>query len=455
MNTAITPRFTVPTHTPAAERRSPMRRFFGVVGQAQSYRSIGYLLLGLVLATAWLTLLVTALSVSLSLVVVALLGIPLLLGTWYAVRAFANIERGLANVLLGQHLRPAPLASRHRGNVWVRLVAMSRERSRWRELAYLFVRIPVGIATFAIAMVALAVPFAVIWAPIEARRVDDFGNWSGSTELHDVLSSPWSWGLIPLGLGLLVISIHLLNAARRPVRTVVRRMARDRPPAVTEAAGRWAARGASCPPSAPSPSPGYPADRHRRAHAEERRIAGRIHRRRRHPRSPIEHFHVRPERSSRRRSSALGGSHAGWPVPRVLEASVDGAEHVQEAPVDDARVKAVARSGSRICTERPIGANDRRRTARHGRRVTVTIGRGARSTTDRCKPVAVPCAGEHMQDPGQRRRATGSRWAVASGAAFPRPLIDACRTCAPARSRRTRRAASEICVVSPDAGQAP
>ena len=211
MNTAITPRFTVPTRTPAAERRSPMRRFFGVVGRAQSYRSIGYLLAGLVLATAWLTLLVTALAVSLSLVVVALLGIPLLLGTWYAVRAFANIERGLANVLLGTNLRPAPMASRQRGNVWGRLVAMSRERSRWRELAYLFVRIPVGIATFAIAMVALAVPCAVIWAPIEARRVDDVGNWSGSTELHDVLGSPWSWSLIPLGLGLLVISIHLLN----------------------------------------------------------------------------------------------------------------------------------------------------------------------------------------------------------------------------------------------------
>jgi hypothetical protein len=188
-----------------------MRRFFGVVGRGQSYRNIGNLLVGLVLATAWLTMLVTALSVSLSLVVVALLGIPLLLGTWYAVRAFANVERGLANVLLGQHLRPAPMASRHRGNVWARLVAMSREHSRWRELAYLFVRIPVGIATFVIAVVALAVPFALIWAPFEARRVEDFGTWSGSTELRDVLSSPWSWGLIPLGLGVLVISIHLLN----------------------------------------------------------------------------------------------------------------------------------------------------------------------------------------------------------------------------------------------------
>ena len=150
---------------------------------------MGYLLLGLALAIAWSTLLVTALSVSLSMVVVALLGIPLLLGTWYVVRAIANVERGLANVLLGQNLRPAPMASRHRGNLWARLVAMSRERSRCRELAYLFVRIPVGIATFAITVVALTVPLALIWAPIHAHQVDDFGVWSGSSELHDLVSS--------------------------------------------------------------------------------------------------------------------------------------------------------------------------------------------------------------------------------------------------------------------------
>ena len=215
MNTAITSHPTVPTNTPGISRRSPMRRFFGVVAQGQSYRNVGYLLLGLALATVWLAVLVTALSVSLSLVVVALLGIPLLLGTWYVVRAFANVERGLANVLLGQHLRSAPMASRHRGNPWARLVAMSRERSRWRELAYLFVRIPVGIATFAIAVVALAVPLAIVWTPIHARQVDDFGNWSGSSELHDVASSAWAWGLVPLGLGLVVVSMHLLNALAR------------------------------------------------------------------------------------------------------------------------------------------------------------------------------------------------------------------------------------------------
>ena len=231
MSTTITPRFSIPTPTAAATRRSPIRRFFGVVGQAQSCRNIGYLMFGLVLATAWFTLLVTALSVSLSMVVVALLGIPLLLGTWYAVRAFANVERGVANVMLGTNLRRVPMASKQRGNLWARLVGMSRDRTRWRELAYLFVRIPVGIATFVIAVVALTVPLALVWAPIEAHRVDDFGNWSGSSELHDAASSPWAWGLIPLGLGLLVVSIHLLNGlARRCGRWTARQLEVDRQP---------------------------------------------------------------------------------------------------------------------------------------------------------------------------------------------------------------------------------
>ena len=134
MSTMTTPHFDAPTRTPGTGRRSPTRRVFGVVVEPQSYRNIGYLLLGLALATAWASLLATALAVSLSMVLVALLGIPLLLGTWYAIRVFANVERGIATVLLGRHLRSASMAAGHRGNPWVRLVAMSRERSRWREL---------------------------------------------------------------------------------------------------------------------------------------------------------------------------------------------------------------------------------------------------------------------------------------------------------------------------------
>jgi hypothetical protein len=211
MNTAIS------SHVPmqsarGAARRSPLRRFFGAVARPQSYRNIGYLYVGFPLAIVWFTVLVSMLSVSLSLVVVALLGIPLLVATWYVIRAFANVERGLANVLLGTDLAPAPMAGRGRGNPWVRLRAMSRERGRWRELAFLVVRTPVAVVSFGVAVAALVVPFTVAYAPIHARIGDDFGDWFWSAELHDFASrSPWSWGLVPLGLGMFVASIHLLN----------------------------------------------------------------------------------------------------------------------------------------------------------------------------------------------------------------------------------------------------
>ena len=78
--------------------------------------------------------------------------------TWYAVRAFANVERGVASALLERARRPAPMAPGVSGNLWVRLRDMSRDRARWRELGYLMLRFPAGIATFTLAVTALTVP---------------------------------------------------------------------------------------------------------------------------------------------------------------------------------------------------------------------------------------------------------------------------------------------------------
>ena len=193
---------------------TPLRRFFGVVVDPQSYRSIGYLLLGLLLGTVWFAVLVSGLAVGLSLLVVALLGIPILLGLWYVTRLFANVERSTANVLLAQHLAHQPVAAADRGNLWVRLRAMTRDPARWRELAYLMVRFPVGIATFTIAVTALAMPALVAYAPVAARsgEAEPFGDWTLSPRMQDVASSPWAWLLVPLGALMLIGSFHLLNA---------------------------------------------------------------------------------------------------------------------------------------------------------------------------------------------------------------------------------------------------
>jgi hypothetical protein len=158
--------------------------------------------------------LTTGLSVAGSMLVFALLGIPMLMGMWYVIRAFANVERSVANVLLDQDIPFAPIASTHRGNLWVRLRSTTAERDRWRELAYLMLRFPAGIATFAAAVTALSAPIFVAYAPIYVRYVDDsFGDWFWASDLEDFVSnSPWSWLLVPLGLALLIVSFHLMNA---------------------------------------------------------------------------------------------------------------------------------------------------------------------------------------------------------------------------------------------------
>jgi hypothetical protein len=204
---------------PATEdrRTSSVPPIVGVAIDPDSYRNIAYLLLGLPLGTFWFTALATGVAVGASMLVVALIGIPILLGMWYMTRAFANVERGAANVLLHQHLPYAPLASRHRGNVWARLRAMSHEPTRWHEVGFLLLRFPAGIATFTAATTALSAPLWLAWAPFHARIVNDhpFGNWAGSPRLEDLVTSPWSWLLVPLGLLLLLPSFHAVNGLAR------------------------------------------------------------------------------------------------------------------------------------------------------------------------------------------------------------------------------------------------
>jgi hypothetical protein len=188
-----------------------------VVAQGDSYRNIAFLLLGLPLGTVWFAVLVSGISVAASMLVVALLGIPMLVGLWYVTRAFANVERSVANALLDQRLPRAPMNAPHRGNLWVRLRKMTGDRDRWRELGYLMLRFPVGVATFTAAVTAIATPFLVAYAPIVARSDEQpFGDWALSSRMEDVASSsPWSWLLVPLGLVMLIASFHLMNAMAR------------------------------------------------------------------------------------------------------------------------------------------------------------------------------------------------------------------------------------------------
>jgi hypothetical protein len=193
------------------------RRLFRVVAEPQSYRNIAYLLLGLPLGTIWFSVLVTWLAVGVSLLVIALLGVPVLLAMWYAVRAFANVERATTNATLGTRLPMMPVGPHGHGNVWRRLRSLSVDRVRRRELGFLMLRLPAGIATFTAAVTALSVPLAVAWSPLAARYdgSERFGSWKYSARLDEICSSRWAWCFIAIGAGLLIAGFHLLNGLAR------------------------------------------------------------------------------------------------------------------------------------------------------------------------------------------------------------------------------------------------
>jgi hypothetical protein len=225
MNTALDQAAGPYTSTDRRHTVSAWRRFFGVVTRPRTYANLTYLLLGLPLGTIWFVTLVTGVTVAASFVLLALIGIPMLYALWYVVRTFANVERGIANALLDREIPLPPMSSPHRGNVWSRLRTMTAEADRRRELGYLLLRFPVGVATFSATVTAITVPVTVAIAPISARYVDEsFGNWFWSTQLHEFASeSPWSWTLVPIGALTSIAALHLTDALAR-------------------ACGRWSAR---------------------------------------------------------------------------------------------------------------------------------------------------------------------------------------------------------------------
>lgn len=184
-----------------------MSDFFGVIAKPQSYRNILYLLLGLPLGTLYFTALVTGGSVGLSMLVVALLGIPILIGLWYVIRGFMAFERGLAVGLLDVEIAPLPPAPPVTGGLWQRFKALWADRPTWLGISYLLLRFPVGVATFTVAVTLVSTSLGLAFAPTYAWTNDEqtWGSWTFDP-------FPWSFALIPVGIVLVFVSLHVMNA---------------------------------------------------------------------------------------------------------------------------------------------------------------------------------------------------------------------------------------------------
>ncbi len=186
-----------------------MTAFFGVIARPRTYLNILYLLLGLPLGTAYFVWLVTGISLGGGLIVLALVGLLILTIVLLSVRYLVNFEAWLAREMLGADVPASPALPRVSGNWWVRLKAILNDPVTWKGLLYLFVRFPVGIATFTVSVVLLSVfgGGATLW--IYYRWVDyEIGSWQIDSAGESLIF------LVPGILGFFA-SLHLLNLLAR------------------------------------------------------------------------------------------------------------------------------------------------------------------------------------------------------------------------------------------------
>ena len=193
--------------------------FFGVIADPQSYLNIVYLLLGLPLGIAYFVFLVTGISVGFGLVVIWV-GVPILvlvlLGSW----AMCQLERVLAICLLKEDIPPVAhtgqpeadgpsLSTEERLLVgaWRRLKGHLSSRLTWTGMSYLFLRFPLGIATFTIAVTLIAVAGALLGAPAY--------YWVGEGIELEIWRVDVLWEALMLtlvGIPAVFVALHLMNA---------------------------------------------------------------------------------------------------------------------------------------------------------------------------------------------------------------------------------------------------
>ncbi|HEY45555.1 MAG TPA: hypothetical protein G4O14_02090 [Anaerolineae bacterium] len=139
-------------------------RFFKVIVCGQSYLNLLYLLVAFPLGVFYFVFLASGLSLGISLLIVWL-GIPILLlvgaGWW----ALASFERFMAIYLLNEDIPEMWRPSNEDTDIWTKLKKYFTNPVTWKSLIYLFLKFPLGIATFLILITLISLTLAFLTMP--------------------------------------------------------------------------------------------------------------------------------------------------------------------------------------------------------------------------------------------------------------------------------------------------
>src|SRR5579875_283766 len=179
----------------------PLRLLFS----SWPWRSLLFQGTSFALGLFWFITLVTLFSVGVSMVVVWV-GLPILVMTLLLWIGGARLERSRFGMMLATEI-PTPYLPLPEGSWFARGKALVKDPAVWRDVIYLFMLFPIGIAELVIACVSVSIPVWFLTMPIFSRVPGagyDMGVTQVDTFLKALVIGP------PLGLLLIIPCLYLM-----------------------------------------------------------------------------------------------------------------------------------------------------------------------------------------------------------------------------------------------------
>lgn len=166
--------------------------------------SLAYLAMNMPIGIGTFVFVVTTMSLGVSTVIIWV-GLAVLAIAMLAMRGLAGLERLRVRALLGTYIaspyRPTPEKGR-----WLSRV---KDPATWKDMAYLVLMLPIGIAEFVIVVVTWSVSLYLTFLPVYWHWVPD--DWHAELWDHPFVSVDSWWGTLPFaGLGVLLLALTII-----------------------------------------------------------------------------------------------------------------------------------------------------------------------------------------------------------------------------------------------------